>query len=314
MPFPPHIEKVLTAYGIRADTKAALYDLYLSLGDEVLEVFADHAEGVTAATTLEPDDTLTIREQVVERFVRRNHPKWVEGAPTPSLWHPRAAEGRASGAAVPLGELPDVAKQVVADDQPFPDGILILGRNAHFGGRAETISFDVVARELDDALALARAEGRQHTMPGSVGQTSATFDAVRSLALIWEVQPNVYKPAGERNRAIAKIYRRHRNWHLVTLACALDWLRAQNAATFILRGNALSVTHEADREKPVSQVIASLHDRTVEQVVGALGGTLAEPSSEDELMLLDSELMNHALRQHVLRRGAASAMWRALLQ
>lgn len=314
MPFPPHIEKVLTAYGVRADTKAALYELYLSLGDEVLEVFADHAEGVTAATMLEPDDTLTIREQVIERFLRRNHPKWVQGAPTPSLWHPRAAEGRASGAAVPLGALPDAAKQAVGDDQPLPDGMLILGRNAHFGGRAETISFDVVARELEDALAIGRAEGRQHTMPGSAGQTSGTFDAIRSLALIWEVQPNVYKPAGERNRAIGKVYRRHRNWHLVTLACALDWLRAQHAATFILRGDALSVTHEANPETPVSEVIASLHDRTVEQVVRALGGTLAAPTNEDELVLLDSELMNHALRQHVLRRGAASAMWRVLLQ
>ena len=299
-------------YGIRADTKAALYDLYLSLGDEVLEVFADLAEGVTAATMLEPDDTLTIREQVVERFLRRNHPRWLAGAPTASLWHPREAEGRASGAAVPLGELSDVAKRVVGDDQPLPDGILILGRNAHFGGRADTISFDVVARELDDALAIGRAAGQQHTLPGSVGETSGTFDAVRSLALIWEVQPNVYKPAGERNRAIAKIYRRHRNWHLVTLASALEWLRAQQAATFILRGDALSVTHEVNPEKPVSPAIAALHDRTVEQVVRSLGGTLETPSNEDELVLLDSGVMNHALRQYVLRQGAAAAMLRVV--
>ncbi|HEY0160490.1 MAG TPA: hypothetical protein VGF28_24595 [Thermoanaerobaculia bacterium] len=67
MPFPPHIDRVLTAYGIRADTKAALYDLYLSLRTEVLEVFADTAEGVTAATMLEPDDTLNLQDQVVER-------------------------------------------------------------------------------------------------------------------------------------------------------------------------------------------------------------------------------------------------------
>ncbi len=312
MPFPAHIERVLTAYGIRPDTKAALYDLYLSLGADVLEVFADLAEGVTAATMLEPDDTLTIREQVVERFLRRNHPRWLEGIPTASLWHPREAEGRASGAAVPLGELPELARRVVPGDQPFPDGILILGRNAHFGGRAETISFDVVARGLDDALAIGNAAGQQHTIPGSVGETSGTFDSAQNVALLWEVQPNVYKPAGERNRAIAKLYRKHRNWHLVTLASAIHWLSLQKTATFILRGSALAPAHEVNPEKPVSETIAALHDRTVEQVVRADGATLAAPSEEDELLLLQSGVMNHALRKHVLKHGAAGAMWRVI--
>jgi hypothetical protein len=313
MPFPPHIDRVLTAYGIRADTKAALYDLYLSLGTEVLEVFADVAEGVTAATMLEPDDTLTLREQVVERYLMRNHPRWLEGAPTASLWHPREAEGRASGAAVPLGEISDKARRAIGDDQPIPDGIVILGRNAHFGGRAETISFDVVARDLQDAIALGKAAGQQHTIPGSVGETSGTFDAVHHVALIWEVQPNVYKPFGERNRAIAKLYRKHRNWHMVTLACAVDWLVSQKTATYILRGSALAPTHEVNRARPVSETIAALHDRTVEQVVGALGGTLAELTDVDEMSLLDSNVMNHALRRHVLKYGAAAAMWRVLL-
>ena len=310
MPFPPHIERVLVAYGIRADTKAALYDLYLSLGGDVLEVFADLAEGVTAATMLEPDDTLTIREQVVERFLRRNHPRWLEGIPTASLWHPREAEGRASGAAVPLGALPELAHRVVPEDQPFPDGMLILGRNAHFGGRAETISFDVVARELDDAIAIGKAAGQQHTIPGSVGETSGTFDSEYNVALLWEVQPNVYKPAGERNREIAKLYRKHRNWHLVTLASAIHWLAQQKTATFVLRGSALAPTHEVNPEKPVSEAIAAMHDRTVKQVADANGATLATPSGEDELLLLQSSVMNHALRKFVLKNGAAEAMWR----
>jgi hypothetical protein len=313
MSFPPHIERVLTAYGIRADTKAALYDLYLSMGGEVLEVFADLAEGVTAATMLKPDDTLTIREQVVERFLTRNHPRWTQGLPTPSLWHPREAEGRASGAAVPLGELPAVAHRVVGDDQSVPDGLLILGRNAHFGGRAETISFDVVARELHDAIAIGKAAGQQHTMPGSVGETSGTFDSPHNVALLWEVQPNVYKPAGERNREIAKLYRKHRNWHVVTLACAIDWLASQKTATFILRGDALAPTHEVNREKPVSDTIAALHDRTVEEVVRAFGATLVPPGDTDEMLLLDTCVMNHSLRKFVLKNGAAAAMWRLSL-
>lgn len=310
--FPPHIENVLTTYGIRAETKAALYDLYLSMGGEVLEVFADLADGVTSATMLDPDDTLTIREQVVERYLRRNHPRWLEGMPTASLWHPRVAEGRAAGAVVPQGELPVSARSVIGDDQPFPDGILVLGRNAHFGGRAETISFDVVARDLDDALAIAKAAGQQHTIPGSVGSTSGTFDGEHRLALLWEVQPNVYKPAGERNRAIAKVYRRHRNWHLITLAAALEWLAAQNAAIFILRGSALAITHEVNPAKPVSESIAALHDRTVEQVTRALGLTLTDPTDEDERTLLGTSVMNHALRKHVLQAGAAGTLWNAI--
>jgi hypothetical protein len=276
----------------------------------VLEVFADAADGVTAATMLEPDDTLTLKEQVVERYLTRNHPRWLAGLPTASLWHPREAEGRASGAAVPLGELPDVARRLIGDDQPVPDGLVILGRNAHYGGRAETISFDVVARELDDAIAIGKAAGQQHTIPGSVGETSGTFDGAHNVALIWEIQPNVYKPLGERNRAISKLYRKHRNWHLVTLACALEWLRGQQTATYILRGTALAPTHEVNRAKPVSETIAALHDRTVEQVVRAFGATLVEPSDVDEMALLGSEVMNTALRKHVLKFGAASAMWR----
>ena len=85
MPFPDHIDRVLSAYRVRADTKSALFDLYLSLGDEVLEVFADLADGVTSATMLTPDDTLLIRERLVERYVRRNHPRWAEGKPTASF-------------------------------------------------------------------------------------------------------------------------------------------------------------------------------------------------------------------------------------
>lgn len=296
MPFPAHIERVLTAYGLAADTKAALYDLYLALGDEVLEVFSDIAEGAASVAELRPEDTLAIRARVVERYLRRNHPQWLAGKPTPSLWHPREAEGRASGAAIPHGET--------------DRGVVILGRNAHFGGRAETISFDIVASDVEDAIAIGQSEGQQHTIPGSVGETSGTFDSARGVALIWEVQPNVYKPAGERNRAIAKLYRRHRDWHLATLKAALEWLAAQRCATFILRGTALAIAHEVNPAKPVSETIAALHDRTVEEVARTLSLTLADPTDDDELIMLDSIVMNHALRKHVLQHGSAGKIWR----
>jgi hypothetical protein len=299
MSFPEHLDRILNAYGVPADTKAALYDLYVSMGDDVLDVFADLAERVPSATMLRPEDTASIRATVVERYLVRNHPRWLEGLPTKSLWHPREAEGRASGAAVPLG----------ATER----GLFILGRNAHYGGRAETISFDIVARELGDAIALGLAEGQQHTIPGSAGETSGTFDSALNVALIWEVQPNVYKPQGERNRAIAKLYRQHRDWHVRTLTAAVEWLRAQHTAIYILRGNALAITHEVNPAKPVSETIAALHDRTVTEVARTLGLALEDPGDEDERTLLESCVMNHALRKHVLVNGAAGAMWKAMI-
>lgn len=313
MPFPENIARVLDAYGVLPDTKAALYDLYLSMGEEVLEVFADVAENIASASLLTPEDTLALRGRIVERYLRKNHPRWLAGSPTPSFWHPRATEGRASGLVLPLERrVDDLARTIVGSSQPLPDGVLLLGRNAHFGGRAETISFDVVAGELEDAIALGLSAGQQHTIPGSAGETSGTFDGARNVALIWEVQPNVYKPAGERNRAIRRVYGRHRNWHVVTLAAAIDWLREKGCALFVLRGEALAPTHEVNPGKPVSPAIVAHHDRTVAQVTSAFGSRLADPSVEDETLLIESNVMNHALRQFVGQQGAKAAVWRVL--
>ncbi len=312
MPFPEHIELVLNRFGIASDTKAALYDLYISMGSEVLEVFADLSETVASPAALRPEDTLRIRETIIERYLARNHPKWQENTPTPSFWSPRSSEGRASGLAMPLGDVTAIARRVIPPDQPVPTGILMMGRNAHFGGREETVSFDVIADRLEDAIAIGKAVGQQHTLPGSVGETSTTFDQTHNIGLVWEVQPNVYKPAGDRNRAIAKIYRKHRNWHLVTLAAAINWLRQREATVFILRGEALATTHEVNPEKPVTDTIVSLHNRTVDDVTRSLGVTLRDVTRDDEMVLLPSIVMNHALRQHVSARGAAGTMWRVM--
>jgi len=309
MAFPEHIERVFDVFGVPADTKNAVYDLYVAMGEEALEVFGEIAETVDSPANLRPEHCTTVRTRVVERYLTRNHPRWVEGQPTGSFYRPRALEGRASGLALPLGAIKP--HPLLPDDQPVPEGILMQGRNAHFGGRQETISFDLIAADLQDAIAIGQAAGQQHTLPGSVGETTGTIDGERSLALIWEIQPNVFKPSGERNRNIAKLYRRHRNWHVITLVAALEWLRSRKFRVYILRGEALAATHEVNPAKPVSATIMKLHNRTVETVAGGLKLELKPASRDDEQLLLDSSLMNVALFDHVTLSGAADAIWRA---
>jgi len=311
MSFPEHIERVFDAFSIAPDTKAAVYDLYVSMGEEALEVFGEISESVESPASLRPEHCASIRARVVERYLTRNHPLWSGGRPTASFYRPRALQGRAAGLAIPLGPVQPRAHHVIDGDQPVPDGILMQGRNAHFGGRQETISFDLIAADLRDAIDIGQAEGQQHTLPGSVGETTGSIDGERSLALLWEVQPNVYKPAGDRNRGIARIYRRHRNWHIITLVAATEWLRSNHFRVYILRGEALAATHEVNPAKPVSEAICKLHNRTVENVMRGLDLELVPAGRDDEMLLLESSVMNTALHKHVTVYGAGSAIWRA---
>lgn len=308
MAFPEHIERIFEAFGVPRDTKSTIYDLYVSMGEEALEIFGEIAETVDSPTNLRPEHCQPIRARLVERYLKRNHPLWQEGQPTASFYRPRALEGRASGLAIPLGPIEPQA--MIGKDQPVPNGILMQSRNAHYGGRQETISFDFIAADLQDAIAIGQAAGQQHTLPGSIGETTGSIGGERSLALIWEVQPNVYKPTGERNRNIAKIYRRHRNWHIITLVAALEWLRSKGFRVYILRGEALAATHEVNPLKPVSEAIVALHNRTVENVISGLSMTLTPASRDDEQLLLDSGVMNIGLSNHVNLYGAAEAIWR----
>ncbi len=286
-----------------------LYDAYISLGDEALEVFGDLVESVSDPTTLRPEHCAAIRSNLVERYLTRNHPQWIAGRPTPSFYRPRLLEGRAAGVAIPMGNPPSGGGALL-EVEPVPDGILVQGRNAHYGGRSETISFEVVARDLADAIALGRAEGRQHTLPGSVGSTTGTTDATQQLALLWEIQPNVYKPAGARNREINKLFRHHRNWHVVTLHAAIEWLRTKSFRIFIVRGDALAATHEVDTATPVPPAIVAMHDQTVARVARSLDLALTPAGRDDERVLLTSTVMNTGLRKHVETSGAAGAVWR----
>jgi hypothetical protein len=318
--FPPHIEAVLDAWSVRPETKAALLDLYLSAGNPVLEAFSELTDE-RDVSELTPGDVAPLLRTAAVEFVRRCHPRWGEGVATESFWRPRSLGGRAAGTLVPLGrfapgdgrtggEAYRHAAAIAGSGQPLAPAILLLGRTAHSAGRLDAISFDVVPESLEEAVAIAASEGRHHTAPGSVGQTSATFDAVASRALIGEIQPNVYKPGAGRNRPVAAIFRRHRNWHIATLAAALVWLRESGASIAAIRGSALAATHEVDRSEPLSPRVAELYDRTVVSVVGQLGGSLTDATDDDAALLAASELMNEGLASHIGQHGPGGAISR----
>jgi hypothetical protein len=186
-----------------------------------------------------------------------------------------------------------------------------MSRNGHYGGRDETVSFDLVCESFADAVAVGNAEGRQHTLPGSIGETSGTHDGIAKIALLWEIQPNAWKPQGERNREIGKLWRRNRNWHVVTMVAAIRWLCRTGAAIYVLRGQALQATHEVNPREPVTEALVAMHDRTVSAVTGGLGGILREPTSGEGRAIADSNLMNTGLTKFVGANGAAAAIWRA---
>lgn len=302
MAFPPHIEQVLVSYGIAPDLKAALYDHWLAIGDISLEAFADAAEAE------EPLEQAVARlpRRAAELYLRRYHHLWQGGAATQSFWKPRNQRG--AGVVMPLGNLPETTEFagrlhrslgiLLGEGQPVPSGIVTVSKNAHFGGRLDTISFDVVVEPLESAVAVALAEGRQHTVPGSVGETSGTVDEEDRIALLWEIQPNVLKPSVERNREIDAQWRRHRNWHRTTLAAALLWLTEREYRVAIIEGSALRDTHEVNPEQPIGATIVANHDRTVEAVTAGLGLAL-EPAGAG----LWEPLMNHGLRQRLLQSG-----------
>ena len=322
MSFPPHIARLLEQFGLAPDTKAALLDIYLQLGPRSLEVFSDLCESFPAPSMVRPEDLAGMRARTVEHYLRETHGQWMEGRPTSSFFAPRSAQGRANGLSAPLGSMGESSESglaghvrrktaaIVGPGQPVPRGLLLMSRNGHYGGRDGTVSFDLVCEDLDEAIAVGNAAGRQHTAPGSIGETSGTHDGIAKLALLWEIQPNAWKPQGERNRAIAKIWRRNRNWHVATMVAAIHWLQKAGSDIYVLRGCALQATHEVNPREPVTEALVAMHDRTVAAVVGGLGGILRDPTPEEEVAVGAASLMNTGLTKLVSGRGAAAAMWR----
>lgn len=320
--FPEHIEVVLNRYGVAPETKAALHQLYLSIGEPALEAFAELASRSEGnVSEIGPGSISGLRSSAVRSFLRDHHPSWLGGTATPSFYRPRDLEGQASGVTIPLGnlgegpssfteELDRKIRDLLGENQPVPKGVVTLTHHGHYCGRQGTTSFDVVAGDLETATAVALAEGRQHTVPGSVGETTGSYDTVSRVAVIWEVQPNVLKPAEGRNAAISKQFRRHRNWHVATMITAIQWLTQRDATIFVLRGAALPAMHQVNPDAVLSETIQDLHERTVGRVAASLGRELLDPSEAEGKGIADSTLLNLSAGKFIREHGAEAALWK----
>jgi hypothetical protein len=321
MAFPPRFEGILDKFGVAPDTKAALLDMYLHLGSGVLAVFPELADRFESPADITPEHLVEIRPLAIRAYLEECHGSWLARHATPSFYKPRALGGRASGVVTPHGavtedaegfpgEVARATRRIVGTDQPVPKGLLLVARGAHYGGLESTVSFDIACEQLEDALAVGLAAGRQHTVPGSIGESSASLDEERRLALLWETQPNAYKPSDDRNREIGKVFRRNRNWHVATSCAALLWLSRQDADVFVLRGRALKATHEVNPLEPVTEAIEQMHDRTVARVVEGLGAALRPPDDEEAERWLATDLLLTGLRRFVESEGMGAALLR----
>lgn len=320
MTLPPRVAETLVRFGVSASVRAGLDDLCRSLGPGVADALAEICEedGI-APPSLEPIHLERIRPRLGARYLAQHHAGWLEGRPSPAFWRDRSLEGGATGLAIPLGNLeaPEgdrwiervatAIRRATGPDQPSPRGILLMSRNAHFGNRPGVFSIDLVPTSLDDALALNGSTGQQHTLPGSIGEASGTTASDPAEALLWEVQPNVYKPTAERNRNAGAVFRRHRNWHLEVAIAALAWLDESGYRTFVLRGDRLQATHEVNAAKPVTAGIVAHHERTLAAAAAALGKELVDlPSDAPEPDLL--RVANVALGKEIRRDGVAACV------
>jgi hypothetical protein len=310
---PRAVSSALLRYGVPADSIAWADDLYRHLGPPVVDALGTLVEGRgIQPSLLRPQDLEAIRPMLGERYLRSHHPAWRRGTSTPAFWCKRSLEATAHGLVTPLGDVAEgstpLAARVCAaahnaNGRQAPRGLLLLSHGAHRGDQEGSFAFDLVPSDLDEALVLNEAKGRHHTLPGSIGETSGCALPDPGLAIVWEVQPNVWKPGRERNRAAGKAYRRHRDWPLVTAVAALHWLIERGYRVFVLEGEALRAAHEVNPEEPLSEAIASLHDRTFERAAAALGLSLAEGargSVPPALASLAKVNLGRAIRAHGL--------------
>jgi hypothetical protein len=283
MSLPPAVAQTLIEFGFASDVRAGIAEQYRFLGPGALEALVELTEGRgRSPVDVKVEDLAEVRAIVGARFLESSFGAWKQGDPSAGFWRNRKLEGGATGMAIPLGDLDDAgnpfsvrvaraAEVAAGPDQPHPQGLLVLSKGGHYGNRPGEFSMDLVPSDLESALAVNAGVGQQHTLPGSIGETSGTATGDPAVALVWEIQPNIYKPSADRNQAANKVFRKHRNWHLITAIASFAWLEQAGYRTFVLKGSALALAHEVNADKPLTPEIESAHDRTVEKALGALG-------------------------------------------
>lgn len=309
MSLPRAIAQTLVDHGFAPEVRARVGELYRFLGPSAVEALIDLTEGrERMPSDLVASDLDEVRAIAGARYLRAHHEHWKAGSPTPTFWRDRTMEGGATGLAIPLGDLEDesnpfaarvaaAAARAAGPDQPRPQGLLVLSKGGHYGNRPGEFSLDLIPSDLESALAVNESLGQQHTLPGSVGETSGTVLDDSRLALVWEIQPNIFKPSKDRNQSANKAFRRHRNWHLVTSIAAFAWLEENGLSAHVLAASALALAHEVNPDKPVTPEIEAFHSRTVTRALSGLGLATAPhvdgPDREDLWKLVDQVFSHH---------------------
>jgi hypothetical protein len=142
---------------------------------------------------------------------------------------------------------------------------------AHLGNQRGSFAIDLVPAEREAALALNAAEGRHHTVPGSIGEASGRVGGDPPLALLWEVQPNLYKPSAGRSPEARAPWRRDRGWPLAPAAAAMSWMRRSGYRPLVLRAAGLVAAPEVDPAQPLGPENRAPHARSVRAAADALG-------------------------------------------
>ncbi len=318
---PERFARVLVSWGVPPDVRARLAEQYMFLGQPALDAFAAICDAAgREPSELVPADLDDVRTQAGAAYVDANHAKWVAGEPSPGFWRDRRIEGGPTGLVTPLGDLAspsedlirriaDAAARAAGPDQPRPQGLLMLSRNSHHGNRPGEFSLDIVPSDIAQAHAVNRGVGQQHTLPGSIGEASGSALSDPAVAVLWEIQPNIYKPSGERNREANAAWRRHRNWHLTTATAAIAWLLHNGYRVHVLTSEALQLAHEVNPDKPVSPEIEAMHDRTVDAALAALGLARGPCDAADEAPL--ARILDATLSHHRGDRAPSSLVFRA---
>ncbi len=322
MSVPPRFTRVLAEHGVAADTRLRLEDLYYSLGSGVMDALAELAERRSLpARDLRPEHLEELRPILGESFLARHHPEWLQGVGSRGFWQDRRQAGAIGGSLRPLGLLDDgeqadftrrvfeSASTRIAEGQPRPRGLLLLGLDAHSGGRPGTFSFELIPRELEAALILNACAGRQHTSPGAIGETSGSLLADGGPAVVWEVQPNVYKPTAERNRPARRVAGKFRSWPIVTTVAAFTWLRDQGRRVFVLRPEGLRPAHVVETDdKPLSDELLGVHERNVRGAAEALGLKLEAPPVDFDCFPL-AQVVSTPLERALRTQSGAALFW-----